>query len=40
MQQRKTFSAMEIMLLILLVGTLIASFLQARQLEIEQDEMP
>jgi hypothetical protein len=33
MQKRKTFSAMEIVLLIVLVGSLILSFIQARREE-------
>jgi hypothetical protein len=33
MQRRKTFSTMEIVLLIFLVGSLIASYLQARREE-------
>jgi hypothetical protein len=36
MQRKKTFSAMEITLLIFLAGFLIASFLQARQTENEK----
>ena len=33
MQKRKTFSTMEIVLLIVLIGSLIISFLQARRQE-------
>jgi uncharacterized membrane protein affecting hemolysin expression len=33
MKQRKTFSTMEIVLLIFLVGSLLASYLQARREE-------
>jgi hypothetical protein len=33
MQKRKTFSAMEIVLLIVLIGSLILSFIQARREE-------
>lgn len=38
MQRRKTFSTMEIVLLVFLVGSLILSFLQARRAEEEQRE--
>jgi hypothetical protein len=38
MQHRKTFSTMEIVLLIFLIGSLILSFLQARRLEEEREE--
>jgi hypothetical protein len=36
MQQKKTFSTMEIVLLIVLIGSLILSFLQARRQEEKQ----
>jgi hypothetical protein len=36
MQKKKTFSTMEIVLLIVLIGSLILAFLQARQEEKEQ----
>ena len=36
MQKKKTFSTMEIVLLIVLTGSLILGFLQARQEEKEQ----
>jgi hypothetical protein len=36
MQKKKTFSAMEIVLLVVLIGSLILAFLQARQEEKEQ----
>jgi hypothetical protein len=36
MQKKKTFSTMEIVLLIVLIGSLILGFLQARQAEKEQ----
>jgi hypothetical protein len=35
MQQKKTFSTMEIVLLVVLIGSLILSFLQARREEAE-----
>ena len=38
MQRRKTFSTMEIILLVFLVGSLILSFLQARRMEEERAE--
>lgn len=37
MQRKKTFSTMEIVLLILLAGSLIASFLEARHKETQQN---
>jgi preprotein translocase subunit SecG len=37
MQRRKTFSTMEIVLLIFLIGSLILSFLQSRQSEEEEE---
>jgi len=36
MQKKKTFSTMEIVLLIVLIGSLILAFLQARKEEQEQ----
>jgi hypothetical protein len=36
MQKKKTFSTMEIVLLIVLIGSLILAFLQARQEEKEE----
>ncbi len=36
MQKKKTFSTMEIILLVVLIGSLILSFLQARHEEKEQ----
>jgi hypothetical protein len=36
MQKKKTFSTMEIVLLVVLIGSLILAFLQARQEEKEQ----
>ncbi len=38
MQRKKTFSTMEIVLLVFLVGSLIISFLQARREEEEASE--
>jgi len=38
MQQKKTFSTMEIVLLVVLIGSLILSFLQARREESKHDE--
>lgn len=37
MQKKKTFSAMEIVLLAVLIGSLILSFLQARREEVEEE---
>ena len=37
MQKKKTFSTMEIVLLVVLIGSLILSFLQARREEAEHD---
>ena len=37
MQKKKTFSTMEIVLLVVLIGSLILSFLQARRQESEQN---
>lgn len=37
MQRKKTFSTMEIVLLIFLIGSLILSFLQARRQEKEHE---
>jgi hypothetical protein len=38
MKKKKTFSTMEIVLLIFLVGSLISSFVQTRQYEEQGDE--
>jgi len=37
MQKKKTFSTMEIVLLVVLIGSLILSFLQARRQESDQN---
>jgi hypothetical protein len=37
MQKKKTFSTMEIVLLAVLIGSLILSFLQARREEVEEE---
>jgi len=39
MRRKKTFSTMEIVLLIFLIGSLILSFLQARRAEEEEERM-
>ncbi len=38
MQKKKTFSTMEIVLLVVLIGSLILAFLQARREEANEDE--